>query len=208
MTARIPSPLVGFNNNVRYRGMSFHIQTEDSGLGRPFIVTHLFADGGRVIKTLRVDYSEHVQHPDYRATVQRLMRDQHKAMAYELRKGKVDSIIDALMLRPPPPDAALRSGPPPGSLDISAERPAPARALEMTLRPVELTRPPVEMTLPPLEMTLPPPATLLPLAQTPLPPAPVPSTLRSVFGALPPVSLDHLILDYIASAAAPRHPSR
>lgn len=100
MNTRITSPLVGFNNNVRYRGIRFHIQTEDSGVARPHIITHLFADGGRVIKTLRADYSEHVDHPDYRTTVQRMMRDQHKAMAHDLRKGAVDPIIDALMLLP------------------------------------------------------------------------------------------------------------
>jgi len=54
-----PPPLVGFNNNVRYRGMRFHIQTEDSGVTKPHIITHLFADGGRVIKSLRTDYAEY-----------------------------------------------------------------------------------------------------------------------------------------------------
>src|SRR6187549_1921105 len=34
---------VGFNNNVKYNGLVFHIQTEDSGLDRPHIITHCFA---------------------------------------------------------------------------------------------------------------------------------------------------------------------
>lgn len=74
MTERAPPPLVGFNNNFRYRGLSFHIQTEDPGVERPHIITHLFVDGGRVIKTLRNDYSEHVNDPNYRTVVQRMMR--------------------------------------------------------------------------------------------------------------------------------------
>jgi hypothetical protein len=102
VTPRVPPPpLVGFNNNFRYRGMSFHIQTEDSGWGRPHIITHLFADGGRVIKTRRIDYSEHVNGPECREVVQRLMRDQHRAMANDLRKGEVDAIIDGLAPHPP-----------------------------------------------------------------------------------------------------------
>ena len=48
---RTPPPLLGFNNNVRHRGRVFHIQTEDSGIRHARIVTHLFADGGRIVRT-------------------------------------------------------------------------------------------------------------------------------------------------------------
>src|SRR5437773_1302277 len=36
---------MGFNNNVKYQGQVFHVQTEDSGLDAPHVITHLFADG-------------------------------------------------------------------------------------------------------------------------------------------------------------------
>ncbi len=88
-----PPPLVGFNNNVRYRGMRFHIQTEDSGVTRPHIITHLFADGGHVIKSVRTDYSEYVNRPDRPAVISKLMRDQHRAMALDLRDGHLDEKI-------------------------------------------------------------------------------------------------------------------
>src|SRR5689334_19600963 len=42
---------LGFNNNDQYQGATYHDQTEDSGSDRPQIITHLFADGGRVIKS-------------------------------------------------------------------------------------------------------------------------------------------------------------
>ena len=32
---------VGFNNNVKYKERTFHIQTEDSGLDKPHVITHL-----------------------------------------------------------------------------------------------------------------------------------------------------------------------
>jgi hypothetical protein len=99
-----PPTLTGFNNNVRYRGMRFHIQTEDSGITRPHITTQLFADGGYVIKSLRTDYAEYVGHPERAALVQRLMRDQHRAMALDLRDGKLDATIDRIA--PPPVEAA------------------------------------------------------------------------------------------------------
>jgi len=98
---------VGFNNNVRYRGLRFHIQTEDSGVTKPHVITHLFADGGRVIKSLRTDYSEYVDHPDRPALIQRMMRDQHRAMAIDLRDGRFDATIDSLRSQPPEPDLEL-----------------------------------------------------------------------------------------------------
>jgi hypothetical protein len=103
-----PPTLVGFNNNVRYRGMRFHIQTEDSGITRPHIITHLFADGGYVIKSLRTDYAEIVNHPERAVMVHRMMRDQHRAMALDLRDGRLDATIDRL---PPPLPADEGSSP-------------------------------------------------------------------------------------------------
>jgi hypothetical protein len=32
MSTKYPSPLLGYNNNVRHKGKVFHIQTEDSGV--------------------------------------------------------------------------------------------------------------------------------------------------------------------------------
>ena len=48
-----PSPLLGYNTNVRHKGKLYHIQTEDSGVNRPHIITHLFADGGRLPRDSR-----------------------------------------------------------------------------------------------------------------------------------------------------------
>jgi hypothetical protein len=104
-------PLVGFNNNVRYRGRRFHIQTEDSGISRPHIITQLFADGGHVIKSLRTDYAEHLDQPDRPTIVHRLMREQHLAMALDLRDGRLDAILDGLVTSRPEDILSLRSGP-------------------------------------------------------------------------------------------------
>ncbi|MEB2310942.1 MAG: hypothetical protein OZ921_02210 [Sorangiineae bacterium] len=88
-----PPPLLGFNNNVKHEGRIFHIQTEDSGIRRPRIVTHLFADGGRILKTTRTDYSEHLGRDDMVAVVKRMMKGQHKAMFIALRAGELDALI-------------------------------------------------------------------------------------------------------------------
>jgi hypothetical protein len=89
-----PPPLLGFNNNVRHRGRIFHIQTEDSGVKFPRIVTHLFADGGRIVKTTRTDYSEHLEKADMAAVVRGMMKEQHKGMFAALRAGEMDPLLE------------------------------------------------------------------------------------------------------------------
>ncbi len=88
------APLLGFNNNVRHRGRIFHIQTEDSGVKFPRIVTHLFADGGRIVKTTRTDYTEHLEKVDMATVVRAMMKEQHKAMFAALRAGVLDTLLE------------------------------------------------------------------------------------------------------------------
>jgi hypothetical protein len=84
---------VGFNNNVKYKGSIFHIQTEDSGLDKPHIITHLFADGGRIIKSHKRAYAGEVGRQDVALFVRALMKGQHMEMAILLREGRFDEVI-------------------------------------------------------------------------------------------------------------------
>ncbi len=84
---------VGFNNNVKWNGLVFHIQTEDSGLDRPHIITHLFADGGRIIKSHKRSYASEKERPDIAMYVRALMKGQHMEMAIMLREGRFDDVI-------------------------------------------------------------------------------------------------------------------
>lgn len=84
---------VGFNNNVKYQGAEYHIQTEDSGLDKPHIITHLFADGGRVIKSHKRSYATETARTDVSLFVRGLMKGQHMEMLLMLREGVFDDII-------------------------------------------------------------------------------------------------------------------
>lgn len=86
----MPSPLLGYNNNVRHHGKVFHIQTEDSGVQHAHIFTHLFADGGRIIATKKTSYSQHLGTDRFPSVVKKLMQAQHKAMFIALRDGLFD----------------------------------------------------------------------------------------------------------------------
>jgi hypothetical protein len=126
--SKVPPPVLGFNNNVRHRGRIFHIQTEDSGVKFSRVVTHLFADGGRIIKTAKTDYTEHSSKPDVSSIVRTIMKEQHRAMFTALRGGQLDALLEraigplseipARASRTPPARQSVRpkaapGGPPP-----------------------------------------------------------------------------------------------
>jgi len=93
----------GFNTNVRYQGRVFHVQTEDSGLECPHVVTLLY-EGGAILASRKTSYAEQVADPELEARVRELMEDQHRRMVQALKSGKLDGRlgIDASGVTLPP----------------------------------------------------------------------------------------------------------
>lgn len=84
--------LSGFNTNFRYRGVLFHVQTEDSGRGNPHVITHLF-HGGNIIASTKQEYSALLVEKDLESAVKKLMEGQHKAILKQLSRGEHDRAI-------------------------------------------------------------------------------------------------------------------
>lgn len=83
---------LGFNNNVIYRGETYHIQTEDGGISNPVITTLLFK-GGVVIASKKTDYSDIIKFEGLDRVVREIMREQHAKVLKELKEGRYDSKI-------------------------------------------------------------------------------------------------------------------
>jgi len=79
--------LVGYNNNVTYKGKVYHVQTEDSGLNNPIIVTLLYIKG-TILASKKTSYSHLIGNKDIKKSVRELMKEQHKAILKELIAGK------------------------------------------------------------------------------------------------------------------------
>jgi len=84
--------LSGFNTNFRYRGVLFHVQTEDSGRENPHVITHLF-HGGNIIVSEKQEYSNLLIEDDLESVVKKLMQGQHKAILKQLSRGDHDRAI-------------------------------------------------------------------------------------------------------------------
>lgn len=85
---------MGFNNDVEYRGLTVHIQTEDLGRHQAKIMTQVFY-GGAILEAKTVSYQEELdQIQDPKACVERirlLMRALHKQAYRRLHDGAFDA---------------------------------------------------------------------------------------------------------------------
>ncbi len=78
--------LVGYNTNVPYKGRLYHIQTEDSGLKNPVVITLLYYKG-TILASKKTSYADLASDPDYKEKVREVMKEQHKSMMKELIRG-------------------------------------------------------------------------------------------------------------------------
>ncbi len=81
--------IAGFNHNVNHRNKLYHIQTEDSGVNNPHIITHLFA-GGNILASKKTSYADILNTENLSEVVRELMEEQHKEMLRNLLNGRYD----------------------------------------------------------------------------------------------------------------------
>ena len=83
----------GFNTNARYKGRTFHVQTEDSGKANPLIHTLLY-EGGVILYSKKRSYANEFTEETREAEVRSLMEEQHRAVLHGLKSGELDDEIE------------------------------------------------------------------------------------------------------------------
>jgi len=179
--------ITGANTNVSYRGILFHVQTEDSGRANPHIISHLY-HGGTILGSQKTDYREHLESDDLLGTVKKLIDEQHAAMVDRLKSGGFDEVIQDRLV-----DTAGETGP----------TAAPARDSKPETRPDASERssprtPAIESDVDAPARTAEARATAL---ATALPARDERTFGESVGGSRP---LDEVILDYLCDKARGR----
>ena len=182
--AKAQSPLLGYNTNIRHKGKVFHIQTEDSGILKPHVMTHLFADGGRILKSQKTSYAHLLETEDLSTQVKKLMQDQHKGMFLALREGQFDEV------------AGVNATPPRATDLVEAEVATGETHPIAAAAPTPLNPSAAVIAMPP-----PPPRShLTPAPSVPPPPLPVMIPRPALFGdsLVSERSLDEVILAFLA----------
>jgi len=195
--------LPGYNHNIQYKGKLFHIQTEDSGLQNPHIITLLY-EGGNILARKKTSYEDILKSDKLVQVVKEMMQEQHKAMLRDLKNGIFDLRIfgaapaEEVTAAPPPPVAP----PPP-----RAAAPAPTPTAQRPAAPAQ------KPAAPPPRPAAPPPRPAAPSQAKAAPPPPPSKETKlielkegvelkdeDIFGAdlISDKSLDEVILGYLA----------
>lgn len=145
----------GYNHNVKYNEVTYHVQTEDSGVVNPHIITHLFF-GGNIIESRKTSYADIVHSQRLSDMLVELMQEQHKAMLKDLIGGRFDDKIAQRSV-----NAATLNGPAPLNVDAGAQHRASLFMPDRGKKPA---------AAPPKPPPLPRPAPVVPI---PAPPPPV-----------------------------------
>ena len=104
--------VVGFNHNVMYKGEVFHVQTEDSGVANPHIVTLIYREG-TIIASRKTSYADIIKVDNLERVVEELMKEQHKGMLRRLKNGEFDAkAFPSLRTAPVAPPAPKPAVPP------------------------------------------------------------------------------------------------
>lgn len=175
--------VVGFNHNFSYKGQVYHVQTEDSGIKNPHIITLLYR-GGTILSSKKTSYADIIKVDNLEAVVEDLMKAQHREMLRLLKNGDFDELLGLSPEASKPGVKAASISPVRADKPSSPPTPSPLVTAPVTAAP---TPPPTMPFTAPV-----PPATA---ASTPPPPqekrAAEPSTAPAA------LSLDDIILSYM-----------
>ena len=90
MAKTFEKAVTGFNHNIKHKGKVYHVQTEDSGVNNPHIITHLFV-GGNILASKKTSYADILNAENLAEVVRELMEEQHKEMLRNLINGVYDT---------------------------------------------------------------------------------------------------------------------
>jgi hypothetical protein len=115
----------GFNHNITHRQRVFHVQTEDSGISNPTIVTLLYV-GGNILAQKKTSYAELLGGPNVAEQVRQRMEEQHKEMLRNVVAGKFDGTDNAQTARAYQPGQLADDAVPPRAAPAHPEAALPA----------------------------------------------------------------------------------
>jgi hypothetical protein len=132
MAKTFEKAVTGFNHNIKHKGKVYHVQTEDSGVNNPHIITHLFV-GGNILASKKTSYADILNAENLAEVVRELMEEQHKEMLRNLINGVYDNYESSATRHyqpgqlAPESDAAHAKGPQ-GQPAAPVSKPAPVPA--------------------------------------------------------------------------------
>ena len=85
--------LTGFNTDIDFDGVTYHVQTEDRGSANPLIESLVYVKG-EILATRRTEYSDLLEAGAEMPSIQILMERQHRNIVDAIRTGRIDLLTE------------------------------------------------------------------------------------------------------------------
>ncbi len=83
--------ITGYNTDVEYDGVTYHVQTEDKGLQTPLILTLLYS-GGAILASKRTPYDDLVASGFSEDELRKRLERQHKLICAAVHAGRIEDL--------------------------------------------------------------------------------------------------------------------
>jgi hypothetical protein len=192
--------VVGFNHNFRYKGEVYHIQTEDSGVKSPNIVTLLY-QGGTILASKKTSYADIAKVDNLDQVVEELMKEQHKEMLRSLKTGEFDAVIERFQsdrkVTPQVTKDEKASVPPIAAKPAMSEPVVPKPVIPNSVVTAPATVPPVATPVAPKPVVETRPVIAPKPEPQDVPATPPPAAAAKPSASAIELSLDEVILSYL-----------
>jgi hypothetical protein len=150
--------ITGFNTDVEYDGVTYHVQTEDKGLDSPLILSLVYS-GGAILASKRAPYDDLIAAGFSEQTLSERLQRQHKLICAAINAGRLEDLkkmSGRSSATPPPPKA--RPVQPAANLSASIPTQTTVATDNLTANEAVLLKqeaqaeasPPIAQTLPPM----------------------------------------------------------
>ena len=85
--------ITGFNTDIKHNEKVYHVQTEDKGVGNPYIESLVYV-GGEILASKKTSYAEQLKTGVDDKWIGGLMEQQHRTMIAAIKRGRFDQPAD------------------------------------------------------------------------------------------------------------------
>ena len=91
--------ITGFNTDIRHTDKVYHVQTEDKGVGNPYIESLVYV-GSEILASKKTSYAEQLKTGVDDKWIGGLMEQQHRTMIAAIKRGRFDQPADSTRTGP------------------------------------------------------------------------------------------------------------
>lgn len=139
--------ITGFNTDIEYEGVTYHVQTEDKGRSKPIILSLVY-DRGTILASKRSPYDDLLKSNFNERILAERLSKQHRLICAAIQAGRIEDLKkmtarEAAAAKPPVETAPPAIEKPPSLLEGLAGEARPAKPISISLADFQASEKPI-----------------------------------------------------------------